>query len=326
MSLIMSIVISITFLIVRLLPGEPIFLLVGDHPTAEQIEAAQKDYGFNEPLYVQYVSFLLRTISLDLGVSLRTKQPVLDEIAERFPATFELVFFSMFIAIVVGTPVGRISALKKGEFTDSFFKGFSYIGLSLPMFWLAMILQIVFFFFLVWFPLQGRYSGFSFQDYQTTFHSGFIFLDTLISGNFALFLDALKHIALPALTMAFGVLGMLFRTTRIATIDTMKAPFFRTFKFYGFNDKEIIKKSGYKNTLIPVYTVVGLSVGFMLGGTFLVESIFDWPGIGQFSVLSILTRDYPAIIGITVLYSFIYIIVNFLIDLLYVSIDPRIRG
>ena len=169
MSLIMSIVISITFLIVRLLPGEPIFLLVGDHPTAEQIEAAQKDYGFNEPLYVQYVSFLLRTISLDLGVSLRTKQPVLDEIAERFPATFELVFFSMFIAIVVGTPVGRISALKKGKFTDSFFKGFSYIGLSLPMFWLAMILQIVFLEDLAGFHFKADIQDFHFKTIKLPF-------------------------------------------------------------------------------------------------------------------------------------------------------------
>ena len=125
--------------------------------------------------------------------------------------------------------------------------------------------------------------------------------------------------------MAFGVLGIVFRTTRSATIDIMSAPFFRTFKFYGIKNSEIIKKSGYKNTLIPVSTVVGLSFGLMLGGTFLVESIFDWPGVGQFSVLSILTRDFPAIVGVTILYSFIYVIINFFIDMLYVIVDPRIR-
>ena len=266
-----------------------------------------------------------RTISLDLGVSLRTKQPVLDEINKRFPATFELVFFSMFISIIVGLPMGVISALKKGKKIDVLFRGFSYMGLSLPVFWLAMILQIVFFGVLNWFPLQGRYSGSAFHDDHTIFHSGFIFLDTFFSGDLSSFLDALEHIVLPGLTMAFGVLGILFRITRTTTIDTMDAPFFRTFKFYGFKDREIIKKSGYKNTLIPISTVAGLSFGLMLGGTFLVESIFDWPGIGQFSVLSILTRDYPAVIGVTILYSFIYIIINFFIDLLYVVVDPRIR-
>ena len=282
MTLIMSIVISITFLIVRLLPGDPILLVVGDRPTLEQIEKAQNDYGLNEPLHKQYISFLKRTISLDLGVSLRTKQPVLDEINKRFPATFELVFFSMLISIIVGLPMGFISALKKGEKIDVLFRGFSYVGLSLPVFWLAMILQIMFFGVLNWFPLQGRYSGVAFHDDHMIFHSGFIFLDAFFSGDLSSFLDALKHIVLPGLTMAFGVLGLLFRITRTTTIDTMEAPFFRTFKFYGFKDREIIKKSGYKNTLIPISTVAGLSFGLMLGGTFLVESIFDWPGIGQF--------------------------------------------
>ena len=325
MTLIMSIVISITFLIVRLLPGDPILLVVGDRPTLEQIEKAQNDHGFNKPLHKQYISFLKKTISLDLGVSLRTKQPVLDEINKRFPATFELVFFSMLVSIVVGLPMGIVSALKKGEKIDVLFRGFSYVGLSLPVFWLAMILQIVFFGMLNWFPLQGRYSGSAFLDDHTIFHSGFIFLDTFFSGNLSLFLDALGHIVLPGSTIAFGVLGILFRITRTTTIDTMDAPFFKTFKFYGFKDIDIIKKSGYKNTLIPISTVAGLSFGLMLGGTFLVESIFDWPGIGQFSVLSILTRDYPAVIGVTILYSFIYIIINFFIDLLYVVVDPRIR-
>ncbi len=325
MILIMSIVISITFLIVRLLPGDPILLVVGDRPTLEQIEKAQNDHGFNKPLHKQYISFLKKTISLDLGVSLRTRQPVLDEINKRFPATFELVFFSMLVSIIVGLPMGIVSALKKGKKIDVLFRGFSYVGLSLPVFWLAMILQIVFFGMLNWFPLQGRYSGSAFIDDHMIFHSGFIFLDTFLSGDLSLFLDALEHVALPGSTMAFGVLGILFRITRTTTIDTMDAPFFKTFKFYGFKDIDIIKKSGYKNTLIPISTIVGLSFGLMLGGTFLVESIFDWPGIGQFSVLSILTRDYPAVIGVTILYSFIYIIINFFIDILYVVIDPRIR-
>ena len=206
MTLIMSIVISITFLIVRLLPGDPILLVVGDRPTLEQIEKAQNDHDFDKPLHKQYISFLKKTISLDLGVSLRTKQPVLDEINRRFSATLELVFFSMLVSIIVGFPMGIVSALKKGKKIDVLFRGFSYVGLSLPVFWLAMILQIVFFGLLNWFPLQGRYSASAFIDDHTVFHSGFIFLDTLFSGDLSLFLDALEHIVLPGTTMAFGVL------------------------------------------------------------------------------------------------------------------------
>ena len=164
-----------------------------------------------------------------------------------------------------------------------------------------------------------------FQDPPIIYNSGFILIDSFFSGEWGSFTDALRHIILPAFTMAFGVLGIVFRTTRSATIDIMRAPFFRTFKSYGIKNSEIIKKSGYKNTLIPVSTVVGLSFGLMLGGTFLVESIFDWPGVGQFSVLSILTRDFPAIVGVTILYSFIYVIINFFIDMLYIIVDPRIR-
>ena len=325
MGLIMLFVTSITFFIVRLLPGDPVFLLVGDHPTEEQIEKAKNDFGLNEPLYKQYMVFLQKTIMLDLGVSLRTKQPVLTELSKRFSATFELVFFSMIIALLFGFPMGLVSALKQRKRIDYFFRGFGYLGMSIPVFWLGMILQIIFFGILYWLPLQGRYSGIIFQDSPIIYNSGFILIDSFFSGEWGYFMDALRHIILPAFAMAFGVLGIVFRTTRSATIDTMSAPFFRTFKFYGLKNSEIIKKSGYKNTLIPVSTVVGLSFGLMLGGTFLIESIFDWPGVGQFSVLSILTRDFPAIVGVTILYSFIYVIINFLIDMLYVIVDPRIR-
>jgi len=325
MGLIMLFVTSVTFFIVRLLPGDPVFLLVGDHPTEEQIEKAKNDFNLNESIYKQYVGFLKKTMFLDLGVSLRTKQPVLTELTKRFSATFELVLFSMFIAILFGFPVGLISALKQKKRIDYFFRSFGYLGLSIPVFWLGMILQIIFFGILYWLPLQGRYSGMVFQDSPLIYNSGFILIDSFFSGEWTSFIDALRHITLPAFTMAFGVFGIVVRTTRSVTIDTMSAPFFRTFKFYGLKNSEIIKKSGYKNTLVPVSTVVGLSFGLMLGGTFLVESIFDWPGVGQFSVLSILTRDFPAIVGVTILYSFIYVIINFFIDMFYVIVDPRIR-
>ena len=326
MALIMLIVSSITFFIIRWLPGDPVFLLVGDHPTKEQIEQARKDFGFDDPVYKQYASFLKKIMVLDFGVSLRTRQPIITEITNRFSATFELVLFSMFIAVILGYLMGIISALRQRTILDYLVRGFGYIGLSVPVFWLGMIMQLIFFGILFLFPLQGRYSGIGSLNSQLINYSGFLLIDSILSFEWDLFTDALNHMILPSLTMAFGVLGIMLRTTRTSTIEIMNTLFFRTFRSFGFNDYETILKSGYKNTLIPVTTVAGLSFGLMLGGTFLIESIFDWPGLGQFSVLSILTRDFPAILGVTIIYSSTYVIINFLIDVFYALIDPRIRG
>ena len=324
MVLIVFVVSSITFFIVRLFPGDPVHLWVGGHPTEEQIEKATEDLGLNKPIYVQYISFLRNLILLDLGVSIRTKQPVVSELASRFSATFELVIFSMILAFVIGFPLGLLAALKSKALLDSFIRGFGYIGLATPIFWLGMMLQILFFGILQWFPLQGRYSGFYSLDSQLIYTTGFILIDSLFCGQWDLFFDALRHIALPALTMSFGVLGVVLRTTRSALVDSMNEPFFKTYLSYGLNKVETIRSSAYKNTLIPVSTILGLTFGLMLGGTFLVESIFDWPGLGHFSVLSILANDFPAIIGVTILYTITYVTVNFLIDIFYGFVDPRI--
>ena len=325
MILIMFIVSSVVFFIIRWLPGDPVYLWVGDHPTKDQIEKARQNLGFNEPAYKQYMSFLKNVGTLDFGVSLRTRQPVIIELASRFSATFELVLFSILISLIIGFPMGLLSALKPNTLFDYFVRGFGYIGLSIPVFWLGMILQLIFFGILHWLPLQGRYAGIASSDSQLLYNSGFLLIDSFFSAEWNLFFDGLKHIMLPALTMSLGVLGIILRTTRSAMMDTMNEPFFKTFVSYGFDENEIIRKSAYKNTLIPVSTVGGLSFGLMLGGTFLVESIFDWPGLGQFSVLSILTSDFPAIIGVTFLYTATYVIINFSIDVFYALIDPRIH-
>ena len=325
MVLIVFIVSSITFFVVRLFPGDPVHLWVGGHPTEEQIERATTELGLNKPMYIQYISFLKNLVLFDLGVSIRTKQPVTLELANRFFATFELVFFSMILAFIIGFPLGLLAALKSNTLLDTFIRGIGYIGLAIPIFWLGMMMQLLFFGTLQWFPLQGRYAGISSLDAQLIYTTGFLLFDSLLSGEWRLFFDGIWHIILPASTMAFGVLGIILRTTRSAMVDSMNEPFFQTYISYGFNNVETIRCSAYKNTLIPVSTIAGLTFGLMLGGTFLVESIFDWPGLGQFSVLSILTNDFPAIIGVTILYTITYVIVNFSIDIFYGFVDPRIQ-
>ena len=325
MAIVLIVVTTITFFVSRLLPGDPTSLWVGDRPTKEQLKTAKKDLGFDRPIYEQYKSYMIGLLKLDLGISLRTRQPVLEEVRKRFFATFELVSVSMFFAVSFGFLLGLFSAIKQNSGYDKLISGIGYIGLSFPLFWLGMILQLIFFGFLKWFPLQGRSSGFEGVDLDSFASTGILLIDSLLVGNVGLFANALMHITLPALTMVFGVFGLILRTTRSSIIETSQEPFFKTYLAYGVSRKKTIWLTAFKNTLIPVTTVSGLSFGLLLGGTFLVESIFDWPGLGQFSVMSILSNDFPAIMGVTLLYTTTYVLINLLIDLLYPLIDPRIR-
>ena len=325
MVVVLIVVITITFFVSRCLPGDPTALWVGDHPTPQQLDMAREQLGLDQPLLKQYYSFIKKLVRGDLGISLRTLQPVTAELGQRFSATFELVTVALVLSCLFGFPLGLLAAMKTDTPYDLFIRGIGYLGLSFPVFWLGMILQIIFFGKLDWLPLQGRYTNHIYLDSQLIFHSGFLLVDSLFSGEWAIFSDAIKHICLPAATMSCAVLGIVLRTSRSAMIDTMAEPHFTTYLTYGFTPGETILRSSYKNTLIPVSTVVGLSYGLLLGGTFLVEAIFDWPGLGQFGVLSILTNDFPAIIGITFLYTASYVVINFFIDIIYVFLDPRVR-
>ena len=325
MSFIVFLVITITFFIAHWLPGDPTALWVGPHPTEEQLEKARKTLGLDESLAKQYINYISNIFQGDLGTSLRTKQPVITELTTRFPATFELVSFSILLSILIAFPLGLVAALKNNTSTDMIIRGLGYIGLAIPVFWLGMILQIVFFAWMGWFPLQGRYTSDIFLNANTITNTGFILFDTFISGEWGSFVDALHYISLPVVTMSVAVIGLIIRISKSSLMDVIKEPFFTTLLSFGFSAKEAVITSAYKNTLVPVSTIVGLSYGMMLGGTFLIESIFDWPGLGQFGVLSILTGDFPAIAGITLLYSISYVLINFIIDIFYLFIDPRTR-
>lgn len=319
------IVVTITFFIAHWLPGDPTALWVGSRPTEEQLEVARKTLGLEKSLAKQYIHYISNIFQGDLGTSLRTKQPITTELSSRFSATFELVSVSMLLSVLIAFPFGLIAALKNNTRIDVFIRGLAYIGLAIPVFWLGMILQIIFFAWLGWFPLQGRFLTDIYTNNDLIINTGFILFDTFVSGEWSLFVNAVHYISLPVITMSVAVVGIVIRISKSSLVDTMKEPFFTTFLSFGFSPKEVVISSAYKNTLIPVSTIVGLSYGMMLGGTFLIESIFDWPGLGQFGVLSILTGDFPAIVGLTLVYSISYVLINFLIDMLYLIIDPRTR-
>ena len=319
------IVVTTTFFIAHWLPGDPTALWVGSRPTEEQLEVARKTLGLEKSLAKQYIHYISNIFQGDLGTSLRTKQPITTELSNRFSATFELVSVSMLLSVLIAFPFGLFAALKNNTRIDVFIRGLGYIGLAIPVFWLGMILQIIFFAWLGWFPLQGRFLTDVYTNNDLIINTGFILFDTFVSGEWSLFVNAVHYISLPVITMSVAVVGIVIRISKSSLVDTMKEPFFTTFLSFGFSPKEVVISSAYKNTLIPVSTIVGLSYGMMLGGTFLIESIFDWPGLGQFGVLSILTGDFPAIVGLTLVYSISYVLINFLIDMLYLIIDPRTR-
>ena len=312
----------ITFFISRVLPGDPVSLWVGDHPTQEQITNAKRELGLDKPLFTQFINYSKELLKGDLGTSIRTHQPITLELKNRFFATFELVTISIIISIFIGYPLGLYAGITRGKGSDKLISGFGYLGLAFPVFWLGMILQIIFFSQLNILPLQGRIS--QYIEINNSI-SRMLLVDSLLEQNWAVFSNALLHIILPATTLSFSVIGIIIRTSRSSLIDTISEPYFNTFRTYGLSKKEIVTKLAYKNTLIPVSTIVGLSYGLMLGGTFLVESIFDWPGLGQFCVLSILTNDFPAIIGVTLVYATSYILINLIIDFFYAFLDPRIE-
>ena len=321
MAFVLFIVITVTFFVSVLSPGEPASLWAGNHPNEEQLEEARKKFSLDKPVYIQYAKYVGQVLKLNLGISIRTQQPVSQELASRFLATFELVTFSFIVALILGFPIGIYVAINANTPADYFFRGFSYLGMAFPAFWLGMILQLIFFGYLELLPLQGRTS---FLDAYHN-HKGLFLINSFISGDWDRLIDTLLHLALPATTLAISIIGIIVRTVRSAALDTVHQNHFTTFLSYGFSRSETFKKLAYKNTLIPFSTVSGLSYGLLLGGTFLLEVIFDWPGLGQFSALSILTNDYPAIMGATLLYALIYISVNIIIDLLYVLIDPRVN-
>ena len=315
-------IITISFFISRVLPGDPVSLWVGGHPTKEQLQLARNELGLDKPLMSQFINYSSGLLKGDMGTSIRTRQPITQELKSRFFASFELVTLTIILSVFVGYPLGLYAGMTRGNTSDKLISSFGYLGLSFPVFWLGMILQLVFFSQLNILPLQGRISQYAEINNLT---SGMILVDSLFKQDWSIFFNALSHIILPTLTLSFSIIGIVIRTARSSLIETMSEPYFNTFVTYGFSKKEIVTKLAYKNTLIPVSTVVGLCFGLLLGGTFLVESIFDWPGLGQFCVLSILTNDFPAIVGVTLLYATSYTLINFIIDISYVFLDPRIE-
>ena len=308
----------ITFAISHLIPGDPARLIAGDRASDALVAGIRHQLGLDLPLYQQYGRYLMDLLHGDLGTSIRTNRPVLEDLQAFFPATLEL---ALVLAILVGVPLGVLSAVYHNRAIDQIARTLAVTGISTPAFWLGLGAIVLFYGQLGWLPGGGRLSeGLA---PPPTF-SGFYLIDSLLAGDGGLFLDVLQHLILPAATLGFVTLGVVARQIRSAMLEQLSEDYIRTARAYGLSRWTVILRHALPNALIPSVTVLGLTLGDLLYGAVLTETVFAWPGMGAYVVKSIQSLDFPAVMGFAILVSFIYVLLNMAIDLLYRVIDPRI--
>ncbi len=312
----------LTFAMIRMVPGDPIEHIAGERGISPERHAQiRAEYGFDKPLLEQYWIYISGVVQGDLGDSIVTRQPVLNEFFTLFPATVELSLCAMLFAVFIGLPVGILAAVKRGSVFDHTVMGAALTGYSMPIFWWGLLLIILFSGMLGWTPVSGRISLLYFFEPVT----GFMLIDSLLSGEKGAFSSALSHLILPTVVLGTIPLAVIARQTRSAMLEVLHEDYVRTAKAKGLSPWRVIGIHALRNALIPVITVVGLQVGVLFAGAVLTETIFSWPGIGKWLIDSISRRDYPSVQGGILLIATTIIIVNLLVDLVYGWINPRIR-
>lgn len=311
----------ITFALSRLVPGNPARLLAGPHARQEQVDALAERYKLTGPVLEQYTAYMSGLLRGDLGLSVTTRRPVAEDLAQFLPATIELTATAFLITVLVGIPLGVISAVRRGSAIDYTSRVFAVAGVSLPIFWLGLVLQVVFYKHLNLLPVGGRLGIMDIEPPRVT---GLYLIDALLAGDTALFGSALLHLLLPAVTLAAGSLAVVTRMMRASVLESMRADYVRTARAKGLKESAVLRRHVARNAFMSTLTVLGLQVGYLLAGNFLVESVFNWPGIGLYAIDAISNLDFAAIMGVTFVVSIVYILVNLLVDILYVFLDPRI--
>lgn len=309
------------FLFVRALPGGPAIALLGERATERDLETINEELGLNDPLPVQYGRYMRNVLSGDLGSSIRSRQPVLEELKQKFPATVELGFAAMFFAILVGVPLGFIAAKRYLGVLDNASLFFSLIGISFPVFFLAILLKYLFAVKLGWLPTIGRLDVTRSLEHPTNFY----LLDAIIAGDGAAVVDVLKHMVLPAIALGTIPLAIIARITRAATLDVVNEDYVRTARAKGLDPHVVDRRHVMRNALLPVVTVVGLQTGLLLTGAVLTETVFAWPGVGSWILDAIRNRDYAVLQGGILFFAFAVAMVNLLVDISYAFLNPRIR-
>lgn len=311
----------IVFLIMRVFSPDPAPIVLGQHATAETVEKWREANGLNSPVYVQYFDFIKGALTGDFGTSYYSKTPVIKEIMSRFPATIELAIAAIIFASIFGIIIGVISSVKKNSIFDSSGMILALVGVSMPIFWLGILLIILFSGILHILPSGSRIDPLL-QPYSGT---GFYLIDTLISGDMEAFADTVKHLILPAVALGMYSMAIITRMTRSSMLETLNQDYIRTARAKGLKEGRVVSRHALRNAMIPVTTVIGLQLGSLLGGAVLTETVFSWPGIGHYTVECILKSDFPVVQGVVLLIACIFVLINLVVDIFYAFLDPRIK-
>jgi dipeptide transport system permease protein len=312
----------VAFALIRLVPGDPIEVMVGERQLDPETHAALvKRMGLDQPLHLQYFSYVKNLLQGDLGTSLVSREPVLDEFLALFPATVELTLAALLLAIVVGMPAGMIAGLRRGSSVDHGVMGVAMTGYSMPIFWWGLIMIMFFSVGLGWTPVSGRIA----IEYDIPVRTGFLLIDSILSGEEGAFLSACRHLILPVIVLGTVPMAVIARMTRSSMLEVLREDYIRTARAKGLAPTRVVVVHALRNALVPVITVIGLQVGSLLAGAVLTETIFSWPGIGKWLIDSIGRRDYPVVQTGILVSAMIFVVVNLVVDLLYGLVNPRIR-
>jgi peptide/nickel transport system permease protein len=312
----------IVFFMMALTPGDPVQIMLGDqHVTPEQVTALRHDMGLDLPLHKRFVAFLQNAATGNFGLSYFHRRPVADVIAERLPATIELSLVALLLSLAVAIPLGVLAAVKKNTIVDRLSTVGSLFGVSLPGFWFGILLLMLFAVNLRWLPVSGRIN----YDLQIPAVTHLLLIDTLLAGRLDAFWDAFKHLLLPGLTLGLPMAAILMRVTRTSMLDVLSQDYVTFAEAKGLSRTRVLLKHALKNALIPTVTVAAIETGALLGGNMIVETVFGWPGLGRLVVESIFARNYPLVQAAVLFYAVTYVALNFIADILYTVLNPRVR-
>lgn len=313
---------AIVFLMILTTPGDPVDIMLGEQQaTPDQREALRKDMGLDQPPAERFRLFLVNAASGDFGYSFFHRRPVADVILERLPATIELTLAALLIALVISVPLGVVAAVRKNSWVDRAATLGTLLGISMPGFWFALLLMLLFGVWLQWLPISGRSDIAS----QVPVVTHFLTLDALLALNFDVLVSALSHLVLPAVTLGLPMAAVLTRVTRTSMLEVLRQDYVTFAEAKGLDPRRVLFTHALRNALIPTVTMAALEVGSLLGGSMIVETIFGWPGLGRVVVESIFTRNYPMVQAAILLYALTYVLINFLADMLYTVLNPRVQ-
>lgn len=315
-------VVIVTFFVSHVIPADPIGAILGPQASPELVERIRKEWGFDKPVHEQFVDYIVKLSRGDLGKSIRTNKPVMEDLLYFFPATIELATSAMVVAIAIGIPLGIVSAVKKDRWPDHISRIFALMGVSMPVFWLGLILLFVLYYKLGLCPGPGRLDPGIPEPPRVT---GLLLLDSLLAGNFEAFSNALWHLALPSFALGYYASASITRITRAALLEVLNQDFIKAARSKGLTERVVLFRHALRNALIPTTTVIGMTYGSLLEGAVLTETIFAWPGLGRYSTGAFLSVDFLAVMGATLLIALVYSLANLVVDILYAFLDPRIR-